>query len=57
MERGKGVPVFSGYVKGCRAVRVCHANRALNSLDYLKQEAINDSLINPKMVVIATITK
>ena len=38
-------------------MRVCHVNRALNSLDYLKREAINDSLINPKMVLIATVIK
>ena len=38
-------------------MRVCHVNRVLNSLDYLKREAINDSLINPKMVLIATVIK
>ena len=52
--------VYSGYVKGCRKSLSCKSGFKLynrDSLDYPKREAMNDSLINPKMVVIATVIK
>ena len=52
--------VFSGYIKGCRKSLSCKSGFKLynrDSLDYPKRKAMNDSLINPKMVVIATVIK
>ena len=52
--------VYSGYVKECRKSLSCKSGFKLynrDSLDYPKREAMNDSVINPKMVVIATVIK
>ena len=50
--------VFLGYVKGCCKSLSCKSRFKLHtrgSLDYPKREATNGSLINPKIVVIATV--
>ena len=52
--------VYSSYVKGCCKSLSCKSGFKLynrDSLDYPKREAMNDSVINPKMVVIATVIK
>ena len=53
---------INSFLRLCKGrVKVCHVSRAgfksntRGSLDYPKREAMNDSLINPKMVVIATV--
>ena len=52
--------VFSGYVKGCRKSLSRKSGFKLynrDSLDYPKRKAMSDSLIDPKMVEIATVIK
>ena len=52
------VNCFLSYLKGCRkslSFKLGFKLYTRGPLDYPKMEATNDSLINPKMVVIATV--